>query len=225
MSRTIINLWKENNVKQVNFIFDCGGDNMGDTSIEIYDENDNLVENSEIEDYFDDKVYTHVQFYVNSDGHYQGENGVVEITLSEDFDEEDEDKDDSNSFVYFKNARSEYSESYSDTLCVELTPEENNYISKYVKNINGGSDMGDETNFNYKCDFIMTDELEAIENTIAVKVRKLYDDYEPDGDGELEDWGSYNTDDDEGESELKIENGFLYVTVNRSMRIYRDSND
>ena len=41
----IVKIWKENNVDRVEFQFSCGGDSMNDTSILIYDKEDNLVSN------------------------------------------------------------------------------------------------------------------------------------------------------------------------------------
>ena len=86
--KEVIQLWKENGVDSINFEFDCGGDSMNETTINILDKEGNVIECKEIEDYFDNKIYDKVEFYVNSDGHYIGENGNVYITL-EDEDEEE----------------------------------------------------------------------------------------------------------------------------------------
>ena len=107
----IIKIWKEKNIDHINFNFSCGGDSMNDTSIEIFDKEGELVQDGELESYFDDQTYKNVEFYVNSDGHYQGEFGVVEITLN---DEEDD-------FEYSKSASSEWNETCDNEVEIELT--------------------------------------------------------------------------------------------------------
>ena len=75
----IIQLWKENGVANIDYEFDCGGDSMGETTLNILDKEGELIECKEIEDYFENIIYDNVEFYVNSDGHYLGENGIVQL--------------------------------------------------------------------------------------------------------------------------------------------------
>ncbi len=85
----LITLWKKHNIDHVEFDFYCGGDSMGDTTLRIYDKkgqslNDKIdferengsswgTYNERILTLIEDKIYADVEFYVNSDGHYQGE--------------------------------------------------------------------------------------------------------------------------------------------------------
>jgi hypothetical protein len=154
-------------------------------------------------------VYNKVEFYVNSDGHYQGEFGVVEITL------EDDDDDD---FTYFKSAESEWNEHQTDNVCIKLTSEEQEFVNKNILNLNG-----DESNFSFvfKGDIFLSDKdeafLEELEKKISVEIR----DNEPNiEEGELQEYYSFNTQ----ENNLVInENGEIEVDVNYSVTVYRDS--
>ena len=49
----IIQLWKENGVANIDYEFDCGGDSMGETTLNILDKEGELIECKEIEDYFE----------------------------------------------------------------------------------------------------------------------------------------------------------------------------
>lgn len=205
----IIKLWKELNVEKVNFNFSCGGDSMNDTDIEIIDTNGNFIENAELSDYFDRETYNHVDFYVNSDGHYIGESGVVEITLNEEGDD----------FYYTKIAQSEWSERFTETTTITLTDKESSFISEYVSNINGGSDGGV---INYKKDFILTDEEETIATDLLDKLTEFARDFEPENSvGEAEDWFTFTTN-EEGE-ELTLVDNELTITIEQSYITYSDS--
>lgn len=156
----IIDLWKKLNVTEIEFIFSCGGDSMGDTEI-VINTDEGVIENDKLKSYFDYEVYNNVDFYVNSNGHYQGESGTVYITLE------------NNDFVYNKTSVSEYYEVFSYEEEVKLTKEETDFLDKYVSEISG-SEYGGETFF-YKKDFILTDELEKIQKNIINKIKKSYD--------------------------------------------------
>ncbi len=82
----IVELWKKLGVSKCEASFMCGGDSMNEMSFTYFDkESEEIPEaKSELDDYFDDVIYDKVDFYVNSDGHYMGENGVVHIELFED---------------------------------------------------------------------------------------------------------------------------------------------
>jgi hypothetical protein len=205
---TIIALWKELEITNVNFNFNCGGDSMNDTDIEIQTKS-GVITNDVIHDYFDNVVYNKVEFYVNSDGHYQGEFGVVEITLEDDNDDD---------FTYCKSAESEWIEQQTDNVCIKLTSEEQAFVSKNILNLNG-----DESNFSFvfKGDIFLSDKdeefLAELETKISVEIR----DNEPNiEEGELQEYYSFNTQ----ENNLVInENGEIEVDVNYSVSVYRDS--
>jgi len=170
--------WNEHNVDRVVFTFTCGGDNMGDTSIEIYDKEDKIINVEEIDTYIDDVIYDKVDFYVNSDGHYLGESGEVIITLSDD--EEDE-------FEFSKCSEEEWCEHEPFIEKLNLTDEEVDFIDKYVTDFNGNSN--EDLNINYKVDFIQTDELVEVEKKLIEKIDEFFIDYEPDLDN-MTDWAT-----------------------------------
>ena len=91
----MVALWKEKGITECSMEFDCGGDQMNDYTFTFYTK-EGQVECEELDSYFDGEVYNNVEFYVNSDGHYMGENGYVYIRLD----------DDEESFTYTKDAQS-----------------------------------------------------------------------------------------------------------------------
>lgn len=205
-TQDIIKLWKELNINHVNFNFSCGGDSMGDTDIEIYDNEGELVDNSEIRDYFDREVYNNVDFYVNSDGHYQGEFGSVYIELLED------------DFNYSKNSQSEWSEEFSGETKVTLTEKQAKFISDYVFNINGTQD---DFNINYKKDFIVTDEYEEILKELEQEIIDVATDYYPENvEGEAEEWVQFTTNVEEGQT--IITDNQLTLSVSRTYSVIKD---
>jgi hypothetical protein len=208
MAENIIKIWKEKNIDHVNFNFSCGGDSMNDTSIEIFDKEGELVQDSELETYFDDKTYNNVEFYVNSDGHYQGEFGVVTIEFDED----------ENDFTYSKSSSSEWSESSVNEAEIELTDEEAKFVADYVLNINGGED---DIQTNYKKDFILTNEQEETLKGLEEKISEFAQDYTPnDIEGEMNEWHTYTTN-EEGE-ELKLVDNMLTLSITKSFDVIKE---
>jgi hypothetical protein len=209
--KEVIQLWKEKGVQSIDFEFDCGGDNMGGTTLNILDKEGNSIECKEIEDYFENKIYDNVEFYVNSDGHYMGERGNVYIYLEEDEEEP--------YFSYSKSSMEEYNEREDFDVMIELSEEEIEYISLYVNNINTG--WGDNINFNYGTDFIKTDRHEELEKSIDEKLTKFYDDYEPELLGENSETDmSFNTNEDE--NVITIEGNTLKVTLYYESYVYKE---
>ena len=208
----IIELWKKLNVTSVDFKFSCGGDSMNDTEIEIYTKNGVIV-NDEIETFIDNEVYREVNFYEASDGHYQGESGVVEIVLEGEGEDED--------FVYSKSSESEWSENFTEVVKVKLTDTEIKFIRDNIEQIMGEDSRID---FAYKEDTFLTDEDEDFVANLHKKIENEIANYEPKVDeGELQDYNNFNTDDNEG---IVInDEGELVVEVNYSVTIYRDSED
>ena len=207
--KEIAKLWKELNINHINFNFNCGGDSMNDTDIEIFDTEGELVENQELVDYFDREVYNRVDFYVNSDGHYLGESGVVVITLD----------DEGEGFYYSKDAQSEWSEHFTGQAIVTLTDEETAFVREFVDNMNGGNDG---FTINYKKDFIVTDSQEKLVAELEEKINEVAYDFEfENAEGEASDWLRYTTNEDD--EELSLEGNKLTLSVEREFYVYRDS--
>lgn len=204
-------LWKENGIERCEMQFYCGGDEMGDYSFDYYNADDELVECSELDKFFNEEVFKNIDFYVNSDGHYIGESGTVHITID---DLEDEDID----FDYVKSAQSEWNESITNTLEVKLNEEQINYLKEFVSGIVGGSD--EFTDFNYSKDFVMTDEHIRIEKEIGDIINDITSDFEPKTDNEVGEWFNY-----ESEEPMFNDNNVLLIELTNETTEYRDSED
>lgn len=205
----IIALWNELKVKDVHFVFSCGGDSMNDTSIVINGLDGSTIYNDELEQHIDSEVYSRVEFYVNSDGHYIGERGTVYVTLNSEGDD----------LEYEKCSQSEWSERTSSIVEVELTSEEADFIKDKVFNINGGD--GDFV-VNYKRDLILTDNDEAVGEQIKDKIQETCRDYEPESyDGELQDWFTFTTNSESG-SEIRLEGNILFVELQKEVTVTTD---
>lgn len=216
MNNEIISIWKKLDVGSVIFNFSCGGDSMNDTDLFVNNKSGNLYvetnENKEdlatLIDYFDSQVYEEVEFYVNSDGHYQGESGIVEITLSDDADD----------FYYCKSSRSEWCENVTSEVKIELNEDMVKFISDKVLSING--DEG-HCHINFKIDCLLTDKeeklLEELEELILDKLR----DFTPKGVYEdLNDDFTFSTFDIETNTGIIIKDNTLYVEVDNSYYCY-----
>ena len=160
--KEIIERWKSLGINECRFNFNCGGDSMGDTDIEFETLSGEIIKDEILFDYFDRQVYNEVDFYVNSDGHYMGENGTVSITL---YDEGGED------FNYNKTATSEWESIITQGFYVPITDEEHRILEEYILNI-GHNDWGGDFIL-YKKDFILTDEI----NEVLVGLRDKLNDY------------------------------------------------
>lgn len=202
-----IALWNELGITRANMEFSCGGDSMNDYSFQFFDKDDNEVNGGELESFFDNEVFNRVSFYEASDGHYIGESGNVEITMG------DED------FEYYKNAESEWSETFTDSFDFKLTKEEYDFINEKVSNLNGGDSWGGSSNVNYKIDCIVTDEEEVLITNLMERITDYCDDFEIEGaQGEYEDDSTrWET---EGEVELKEIDGEYYIKIDVSANYY-----
>jgi hypothetical protein len=211
----IIKLWKELGVTHIDFEFTCGGDSMNDTTLNIH-KGDDIIENETLSSYFDNEVYKRIDFYVNSDGHYMGESGNVLIELNN---EEDD-------FDYMKSAQSEWCERITSDVEVELTDEEIEFVREFVRDINGGE--SEDVNFNYKKDFIINQKRKELIDSIGKKVSSVCDDFTPEleGDGELNEWYSYTTNEDDiTDSEVLIKGNKIIVKVSNEYYVYTDSDN
>lgn len=209
----IIQLWNELQITHIDFEFTCGGDSMNDTTLNIYKGNE-IIENDTISTYFDNEVYNAVEFYVNSDGHYQGESGNVHIELD----------DDNETFNYSKSAQAEYCERITSEVEVELTDDEIAFVKEFVRDINGGEGTG--SNLNYKKDFIINEKRKELIDSIGEKVADICGGFTPDieGEGEINDWYSFTTNEDDiTDSEITFKGNKLIVSVSNEYYIFVDS--
>ena len=215
-----IKIWKDLGIGKAVMNFNCGGDNMGDTDFEFFDGEHNMFEPKKgqkedlkyLEEYLDMEVYNEVAFYVNSDGHYQGEFGTVDIVLEE-FDGEE-------NFMYSKNAQSEWSETASSNVGIELNDEEVAFIKENVSQIFGSKD--ENTGFSYNKDLILSDEDLVLIESIGDKIYDFCSNYVPDedklDDGELEEWFTFS-------SNCEFKGNDLLATIDNSVTVVRDSED
>jgi len=204
----IIELWKKLDITKGEFIFSCGGDSMGETEFRFWNSKNEEVESSELEDYFESEVYSEVEFYEVSDGHYMGEYGQVEIILEDD----DEDKDEWY-FSYDKQSQSEWEERFVEVMKYELTDSEVKFLTEKVSSIVGGED-GEA--INYKTDCVLSDEEEELSEKLLKDLSNAADEYEFEGaDGEAQEWFVFTTSIDD-EDEIIIEDNKLSVEVQRT---------
>lgn len=204
----IVKLWKDKKVVMVTMNFSCGGDSMNDTDFIVELEDGTEETDGELVDYFDNAVYQHVEFYENSDGHYEGEAGTVEITLDEDDDE----------FFYSKSSTSQWNESDSIDVYIPLTSKESAFIKAHVDNIYGGEDI--HTTINYKHDFILTTPMEKLVKKLETRLDEKINNERISLDVEnLNDWYTFTTNE---EGELEIEDNKLTVHLNYSYTEYKD---
>jgi hypothetical protein len=212
--------WKRLGIDNANMEFSCGGDSMSDYSFTFYTKNKSAVtgrpENIEVESealisFFDLQIFDDVEFYVNSDGHYIGESGNVVITLN----------DDEDGFEYDKQSQSEWSESYEETIHIKLSKEEVEFVKNKILNINGGQD-GDAT-FNYKIDCVITDEEEELIEVLGKRLENECETYEfEDVEGEEEDWFTWSTNQEVDDVIQFTEEDEMLVMVRRNFIQYKE---
>jgi hypothetical protein len=174
----LIEEWKEKGVDRAEFEFSCGGDSMNDTSLIFFDkENKEVIMSDESRETLDDDIYKEVEFYENSDGHYQGESGTVLV----EFDAEE------NQFAYSKSATEEWSESFTDIITIEITPELHKFCKEYVLEILG---EGNYLDIIYAKDFYINSEKSKMLEDIQEIINENMDNHEPEDTsaGEIEDY-------------------------------------
>lgn len=213
-----IQIWNEKGITECTMEFNCGGDQMNDYTFTFHT-SEGDIQCEELDTYFDEEVYKNVEFYVNSDGHYMGEAGVVNITL----------EDGNEAFDYVKDAESEWSETFSEVGYFSLTEDYKKFIEDKVQSIVGGED-GEV--INYKGDCILTDDEEQITERLLIELADFANELEmPDAEGEPSDWFRFSTsnpedidagDDSDG---VTITEEGLKVSVERTYYVYRPSED
>ena len=207
-TKDTIKLWNEKNIKYCEMEFSCGGDSMNDYTFTYFTEADSFHD-SDLDNYFDNEVYHNVNFYVNSDGHYLGENGIVHIALD----------DDKENFTYSKSAQSEWTETIDSELLIQLTDEQAEFIRKNVSDINGGYDEG--VNINYSRNFIMTDREEELQKEIELLVEGDTAHFEPKIDEEMQEWYRYETNEDN----IVNDKNELVIIMHNDYYMYTDSEE
>jgi hypothetical protein len=214
----MIALWKEKGITECSMEFDCGGDQMNDYTFTFYTK-EGQIDCPELDSYFDGEVYNNVEFYVNSDGHYMGEAGVVNIRL----------EDDEESFSYTKDAESEWNETFSEVAYFPLTDDYKKFIQDKVQSIVGGED-GEV--INYKSDCILTDEDEALIERLEIELHDFACDVEiSEAEGEAGEWFRFSTnnpeddDIDDDSMGVTITDDGLKISVEKTYYVYRPSED
>lgn len=207
-TKDTIKLWNEKNIKYCEMEFSCGGDSMNDYTFTYFTEADSFHD-SDLDNYFDNEVYHNVNFYVNSDGHYLGENGIVHIELD----------DEGENFTYSKSAQSEWTETIDSELLIQLTDEQAEFIRKNVSDINGGFDEG--VNINYSRNFIMTDREEELQKEIELLVEGDTAHFEPNTDEEMQEWYRYES----NENNIVNDKNELVINMHNDYYMYTDSEE
>lgn len=168
----MLELWKKYNVKYAEFEFSCGGDSMNDEVLRMYDkQNVEIIypassELADLEQKIISSIYDNVNFYVNSDGHYIGEYGIVTVQLNKD-----------NIFEYIKNATSEYVEENMESIDISDIILSYDDILKYISQISGNNH---DCVITYSKDFILTEELKTKIANFKEALYNKYDNFIPD---------------------------------------------
>lgn len=208
--------WKKLGITSCTMNFSCGGDSMGDWNFEFYKNGEGEVKVSdELKDFIENDVFKRVEFYVNSDGHYIGEAGTVEITLY------DEDGEENESFNYIKTAQAEWNETVTEMAECELTEDEVKFLKNKIQTVEGDSDS--EANFIYKKDCFLSNKELEIRNGLTKKLNEIARDYEfnySDGEEDVYEWYRFQIDMTGQEDNEKIE-----MSVTRTFVTYSESID
>ena len=200
---TMVKAWKEAGIDKAVMNFSCGGDSMNDWNYEYYNKDGDEIVGFELETELEDETFKRVDFYVNSDGHYMGESGTVEIILNEE----------ENDFEFLKCAESEWNEHIDTEVILELTEEQFNFVKNYVETIQGTSDDF-EPDVDYSKNFILTEELVELQKSIFQIVMDEAESVEPYVDGELQEYYSYSLqyDQEKEEAVLTVTNEYYSYT-------------
>jgi hypothetical protein len=214
----VVKLWKKSKIEKCEMTFSCGGDSMNDYHFKFFDKENKEVRSKILQDYFENEVYNEVTFYEASDGHYIGEFGVVTIELD----------DEGIGFNYFKQSKSEWSESYTDIIQIKLTKKEADFIRKNVLGFNGNCD--EDVTFVYKHDFFMSDEDEKTLASIDKKIYVAAEKFEPETDGDINDWFSFTSAlqgdiFDDVDAQIKVVGNKLHIRVTREVTEIKEEDE
>jgi len=196
--------WKRLGITSCTMQFSCGGDSMNDYSFEFCKDGVGKVESEELKDFFDNEVFKKVEFYENSDGHYIGEAGSVEIELNGTGEEDDE-----HFFSYSKTSQSEWNESFTETIVVKLTEEEINFIESKVLRIAG--DLETDPFCVYKRDCILSKREMEIRDELGKKLNEIAEEHEfEEASGEKQDYYQWEINTEEMQAnELRITSSYV----------------
>lgn len=196
--------WKRLGITSCTMQFSCGGDSMNDYSFEFCKDSVGKVESEELKDFFDNEVFKKVEFYENSDGHYIGEAGSVEIELNGTGEEDDE-----YFFSYSKTSQSEWNESFTETIVVKLTEEEINFIESKVLRIAG--DLETDPFCVYKRDCILSKREMEIRDELGKKLNEIAEEHEfEEASGEKQDYYQWEINTEEMQAnELRITSSYV----------------
>jgi hypothetical protein len=214
----VIKLWKECDIKKCELTFDCGGDSMGNMDFQYYNSKDKEVNNKktqELTSFFEEDVMDKVEFYVNSDGHYIGESGTVYITLEDD------------EFSYEKVATSEFNETLTEEMEVELSDKEVKFLKDNIDTISCEDDTQDQ-DIRYKRDLIITEKDEELIQNLCDRIDGEANDYTFDTNGEWNDFMAWTTWEESTGNDMiitKVKNKtYLKVFVTKTFYVYEESN-
>jgi len=207
-----IEIWQELGITSADFEFSCGGDSMNDTTLTFTTKEGDVVDDDDLQHYFDDVIYKEVEFYVNSDGHYQGEFGNVEIELQSD--------DDEPYFTFSKTSQSEWNERFNEKQFVELTEDEINLVKRVIQNMNGAG--FDEIAISYKGDCILTDDEESLLESISDKLNDFAENYDFENvEGEFTEDYSWTTNSND-EQQIVIQDNSIQIEIEKTFTIFKD---
>jgi hypothetical protein len=206
-----IEIWQELGITSANFEFSCGGDSMNETTLTFTTKEGKEIDDDDLQEYFDDVIYKEVEFYENSDGHYQGEFGDVEIELQSD--------DDEPYFTFRKTSKSEWTERLNESEFVELTEDEINLVKRVIQNINGA---GFDVAISYKGDCILTDDEESLLESISDKLNDFAENYEfENAEGTSDNDYSWTTNSDD-EKQIVIQDNSIQIEIEKTFTIFKD---
>lgn len=213
-----VKLWKELGITSCTMNFSCGGDSMNDYDFTFYGK-EGEVPSQELNDYFDNEVFNEVEFYVNSDGHYQGESGQVEIELEEMEGEKPY-------FTYTKSSESEWNETFDEVGVMPLPAKFHELLNEKIHSIVGGND-GESVN--YKTDCILTDEDLSLLEELNLLIYNFAEGFSFEAEGEETDWWRYTTNLEEVDTEQyeKIDGqyldseGNLHIFIEKTFVVYK----
>lgn len=245
--KDLIERWKSLGVARAECEFSCGGDSMNDTETTLYDKEETVIEDDELVKGLENLMYDRVEFYVNSDGHYQGEAGTVSITLGypDEYDMDDEEYSEQSDvdedglplrLIYIKESQAEYEEMYTGELNIELTEKEAEFITKHISAMMYSSSDGrtDDVFYEFNKDMILHEEDETLLSELGERVKEEAEQFVPPTEDNVDHWSddytfttrsSGDIDDPNDDSLPQVVNNDLKIFVTCRGTVYKDENE